>query len=78
MFKGNLSATEPPLLAECTDLNQFINMLLAMNYPNHTQGVERAVKLTTAPQRLQSKYKDKNATLVKQSTLLLVEKAMDC
>ena len=47
MFKGNLPATEPPLLAECTDLNQFINMPLAINYPSHTLGVERAVKLTT-------------------------------
>ena len=47
MFKGNLPATESPLLAECTDLNQFINMPLAINYPNHTLGVERGVKLTT-------------------------------
>ena len=47
MFKGTLLATEPPLLSECTDLNQFINTPLSINYPNHTQGVERTVVLTT-------------------------------
>ena len=46
-FKGALAVTEPPLLMECTDLKQFISTPLSLNYPCHTQSVERAVKLTT-------------------------------
>ena len=60
MFKGNLPATESTLLAEFTDLNQFINMPLAINYPSHTQGVERAVKLTTQATKRISRTKTSN------------------
>ena len=45
--KGYLPIYDPPLLNECTDLGQFIANPLQLNYPNHTQSVERAVKLTT-------------------------------
>ena len=45
--KGYLPLTEPPLLKDCSDLNQFLQSPLQLNYPSHTQSVDRAVKLTT-------------------------------
>ena len=38
---------EPPSIKSCTDIKQFVKQPLHLNYPNHTQSVERAVKLTT-------------------------------
>ena len=38
---------EPPTIKSCTDIEQFVKQLLHVNYPNHTQSVERAVKMTT-------------------------------
>ena len=38
---------EPPTIKNCTDIEQFVKQLLHLNYPNHTQSVERAVKITT-------------------------------
>ena len=39
---------EPPSIKNCTDIKQFVKQLpvLHLNYPNHTQSVERAVKMT--------------------------------
>ena len=31
----------------CTNIEQFVTQPLHLNYPNHTQSVERAVKMTT-------------------------------
>jgi len=45
--KGYVKLTEPPLLKDCSDLNQFFQSPLQLTYPSHTQSVERAVKLTT-------------------------------
>lgn len=45
--KGILPMNEPPLIKACTDVKQFIEQPLQLNYPNHTQSVERGVKLTT-------------------------------
>ena len=43
----------PPLIKSCTDIIQFVEQLLHLNYPNHAQSVERAVKLaTTASARI--------------------------
>ena len=38
---------EPPLIKSRTDIKQFVKQSLHLNYPNHTQSVERAAKLTT-------------------------------
>ena len=38
---------EPPLIKSYTDIKQFVKEPLHLNYPNHTQSVERAMKLTT-------------------------------
>ena len=38
---------EPPTIKSCADIEQFVKQLLHLNYPNHTQSVERAVKMTT-------------------------------
>jgi len=46
-YKGLLEVTEPSLLKDCVNINQFIDTPLALYYPNHTQSVERGVKLTT-------------------------------
>ena len=46
-YKGLLDVTEPPLVKDCVNINQFIDTRLALYYPNHTQSVERGVKLTT-------------------------------
>ena len=35
------------MYVECIDLKQFLSTPLSLNYPCHTQSVERAVKLTT-------------------------------
>ena len=45
--KAYLTVSEPPLLRDCININQFIDNPLQISYPNHTQAVERAVKLTT-------------------------------
>ena len=37
---------EPPTFKSCTDIEQFVKQL-HLNFPNHTQSVERAVKMTT-------------------------------
>ena len=37
-----------PLIKNCTDIKQFVKQPLRLNYPNHMQFVERAVKMTTA------------------------------
>ena len=48
-----LATPVPPLIKSCTDIIQFVEQLLHLNYPNHTQSVERAVKLaTTASARI--------------------------
>ena len=38
---------EPPLTKSCTNIKQFLKQPLQLSYPNHTQAVERGVKLTT-------------------------------
>ena len=38
---------DSPTIKSCTDIKQFVKQLLHLNYPNHTQSVERAVKMTT-------------------------------
>ena len=38
---------EPPIIKSCADIKQFVKQLLHLNYPNHTQSVELAVKMTT-------------------------------
>ena len=51
--KRYLVLHEPPLIKSCTDIIQFVEQLLHLNYPNHAQSVERAVKLaTTASARI--------------------------
>ena len=45
--KRYLLLHEPPSVKSCTDIEQFIKQLLHLNYPNNTQSVERAVKMTT-------------------------------
>ena len=45
--KRYLVLHEPPTFKSCTDIEQFVKQLLHRNYPNHTQSVERAVKMTT-------------------------------
>ena len=46
--KGNLILHEPPLVEDDATIKQFIEHPLWLNYPNHTQAVKRAVKLTAA------------------------------
>ena len=46
-YKGLLDVTEPPLIKDCANINQFIDTPLALYYPHHTQSVERGIKLTT-------------------------------
>ena len=46
--KGALQLTEPPLTKEYANIKQFLNDPLHLNYPSHTQSVERGVKLTTS------------------------------
>ena len=49
---------EPPSIKNCTDIKQFVTQPLHLNYPNHMQSVERAVKLaTTASGRIASSKK---------------------
>ena len=48
---------EPPTIKNCTDIEQFVKQLLHLNYPNHTQSVERAVKMTTTRARIASSKK---------------------
>ena len=38
---------EPPSTKSCTDIEQRVKQPPHLNYPNHTQSVERAVKMTT-------------------------------
>ena len=38
---------EPPTIKSYTDIEQFVKQLLHLNYSNHMQSVERAVKMTT-------------------------------
>ena len=45
--KRYLVLHEPPSTKICTDIEQFVQQPLHLNYPNHTQSVERAVKMTT-------------------------------
>ena len=45
--KRYLVLHEPPTIKSCTDIEQFVKQLLHLNYPNLTQSVERAVKMTT-------------------------------
>ena len=45
--KRYLVLHEPPTFKSCTDIEQLVKQLLHRNYPNHTQSVERAVKMTT-------------------------------
>ena len=45
--KKIFSVAWPPTFKSCTDIEQFVKQLLHRNYPNHTQSVERAVKMTT-------------------------------
>ena len=45
--KRYLVLHEPPSIKSCTDIEQFVKQLLHLNYPNHTQFVERAVKMAT-------------------------------
>ena len=43
---------EPPLIKSCTDIQQFVKQPFQLNYLNHMQSVERAVKMTTASGRI--------------------------
>ena len=45
--KRYLVLHEPPSIKSCTDIEQFVKQLLHLSYPNHTQSVECAVKMTT-------------------------------
>ena len=45
--KRYLVLHEPLLIKSCTDIEQFVKQPVHLNYPNHTQSVERAVKMTT-------------------------------
>ena len=45
--KRYLVLHEPPSIKSCTYIEQFVKKLLHLNYPNHTQSVEGAVKMTT-------------------------------
>ena len=45
--KRYLVLHEPLLIKSCTDIEQFVKQLVHLNYPNHMQSVERAVKMTT-------------------------------
>ena len=45
--KDNLVLNKPPLIKGCTDIKQFVKQPFHLNYSNHAQSVERAVKLTT-------------------------------
>ena len=44
----NLILHEPPLVKDYANIKRFIEHPLPLNYPNYTQAVERAVKVTTA------------------------------
>ena len=46
--KRYLMLHEPPLIKSYTDIKQFVKQPLHRNYPNYTQSVECAVKLTTS------------------------------
>ena len=51
--KRYLVLHEPPSTKSCTDIEQFVKQPPHLNYPNHTQSVERAVKMiTTASGRI--------------------------
>ena len=43
-YKGLLDVTEPPVIKDCVNINQFIDTRLALYCPNHTQSVERGVQ----------------------------------
>ena len=45
--KGVLNSHEPPLTKSCTNIKQFLKQPLQLSHPNHTEAVERGVKLTT-------------------------------
>ena len=47
--RGYFVLHEPPLIKTCSNVKQFVKQPLYLNYPNHSQPVERAVKLTTTP-----------------------------
>ena len=51
LTKRYLVLHEPPAIKSCTDIKQFVKQLLHLNYPNYTQSVERAVKMTTTASR---------------------------
>ena len=38
---------EPPLAKSCTNIKRFLKQPQQLSYSNHTQAVEREVKLTT-------------------------------
>ena len=43
---------KPPLIKSCTDIQQFVKQPFQINYLNHMQSVERAVKMTKATGRI--------------------------
>ena len=45
--KRYLVLHEPLLIKSCTDIKQFVKQPVHLNYPNHMQSVECAVKMTT-------------------------------
>ena len=47
--KRYLVLHEPPLIKSCTDIQQFVKQPLQLNYPNHIQSVERALKMAATP-----------------------------
>ena len=49
--KRYLVLHEPPSIKSCTDIEQFVKQLLHLNYPNHSQSVECAVKIATTASR---------------------------
>ena len=49
--KGNLILHEQPLVKDYATIKQFIEHPLRLNYPNQTQVVEQALKLTTTSSR---------------------------
>ena len=47
--EGHQEGNDPPLIKSCTDIQQFVQQPLQLNYPNHIQSVERALKMAATP-----------------------------
>ena len=73
-YKGLLDVTEPPLIKDCVNINQFIDTRLALYYPNHTQSVERGVQ--SLLQNQQNALVVKSGRLEKLFTKLQLERSL--